>query len=245
MDERVCLAVAAALASEVRQDGPALRQRKFVGGGDALLELVAGGQGCCRGDQLERRAGRVRLLGCAVEQRLVRVGVERLGGLTGRRVVVAGQLRRVIARAGHHGEDFACSRVERHHRPLAVAERRGRHLLDLRDQRGDNAPTPLFVACYQVGDLGHEQSLVLTGQEVVLGSLQASGGVQPVVADDVGVELRGRVLPLELVLVVHRDGACDRLTADHGDRTPLPLEPCGDLAGVAGLVPQGVRVLGL
>ncbi len=101
------------------------------------------------------------------------------------------------------------------------------------------------MACYQVGDLGHEQPLVLTGQEVVLGSLQASGGVQPVVADDVGVELRGRVLPLELVLVVHRDGACDRLTAGHGDRTPLPLEPCGDLAGVAGLVPQGVGVLGL
>ncbi len=207
--------------------------------------MVAGGQRSRGGDHLERRARRVGLLSRAVEQGLVGVGVERLSGLTGRRLIVTGQWGRVIGRVCHHGKDFAGLRVERHHRPLAVAERGGCHLLDLRHQRGNNAPTPLFAAGDQVGDLGDEQPLVLTGQEVVLGAFQARGGVQPVVADDVGVERRGRVLPLELVLVVHRDRARDCLAARDGDGTPLPLEPFGDLAGVARLVPQRVRVLGL
>ncbi len=245
MDQRVGPAVPAAFAAEVRQYGPALRQGELVGRGDAFLELVAGVERGRRRDHLEGGTGWIGFLGRAVEQWLVRVGVERLGGLAGRGLVVAGQRCRVVGGAGHHRKDFAGLRVERHDRPLTVAERGGRDLLDPGYQRGDDTPTPLLASGHQVGNLGDEQALVLAGEEVVLGPLQARGGVQTVVAGDGGVQLRGRILPLVLVLVVGRYRACDRLPAGHGDPTPLPFEPLGDLAGVVRLVTQSVGLLGL
>ena len=66
--------------------------------------------------------GRIDLPGRAVGQRPVGVGGQPVVGLVGGVDVVAGDLVRVVARAGDHGEDGSGGRVEREYRALLVAQ---------------------------------------------------------------------------------------------------------------------------
>ena len=137
---------------------------------------------------------------------------------------MAGDLVRVVARAGDHGEDGSGGRVEGEYRALLVAESLGRRLLDLGHDGRLHAGALRRLVGRPVDHPPHEQRIVGAGQLGVVTALQGGPGMV------VGVEAGHRrvdgavgIDPLELEAVLGRLGL-----RDHG------LPGSQDVAAVLG-----------